>query len=497
MTEDQTFETRVRDTLQDVTAAFPADPGLADRLIANAHAGSRKVVPLRAHRRYTLPLLAAAVCVLLVGGIVLGTRLFSSQQPSRPPLPVQPPATSSPVTTSVSAPTAGPSSPGTAGTAGTGGTAGTAPGADSGRVTQLAAATGAPEKFHAASVDFLDARTGWALGDAVCGTGGTSNCPALISTTDGGASWTPLELPTDLSSSTVGTGCSSTVAADAEPCVNRVEFADDQVGYLWGGSRVYLTKDGGKTWSAAVATTGISTVHVFRGTVFRVRVEDPGDGSGSAVPGPSVLESAPLGSTDFTATRLPSVDGPQWTSLIPAGDGQLFVGSEDLDTLQQKILRTTDGVHWQPWIDTFPCGAQVSAFATVGALDGSLIFQCQDTVRVAAAGSKSLGPQRKLPAGSTAIAGALSGTDFAVLTDGAPDADGLASTGSAITRTTDGGVHWAANLPLDGPIGQAATVDETALGQVAGGYYDLAPLGGALRVSVDSGDTWQIRPFGR
>lgn len=177
-----------------------------------------------------------------------------------------------------------------------------------------------------------------------------------------------------------------------------------------------MTKDGGKTWSAAAATTGISQVHLFQHTVFRVRSKDPGNGTDSGLPGPPVLESAPLGSADFTESTLPWSKGMVLNGSIPAGAHAFYLEGVD-ETGDRQILRTVDGKHWQSWIAGLPCGPRQGAVSTVGALDGSLVYLCQDSsgkaaIRVAPNGSKTIGPPRSLPAARMTIAAAISATDF-------------------------------------------------------------------------------------
>lgn len=66
MSNDTNFENTVREALRGAARSTPATPDLAERLIANATSGTRRVVSLRSARRFTIPLLAAAACIVVI-----------------------------------------------------------------------------------------------------------------------------------------------------------------------------------------------------------------------------------------------------------------------------------------------------------------------------------------------------------------------------------------------------------------------------------------------
>ncbi|MGI8416306.1 MAG: WD40/YVTN/BNR-like repeat-containing protein, partial [Nakamurella sp.] len=466
MTNEQDFESTVRGALHDVAVATPPAAGLADRLIANASRSGAAVPPLRRSRRYTVPLLAAAVCILLIVGIVLGNHFLSSGRSTTPPATVQPTPTHSVASTGSR------DTPSTAtGSTATSVSRTTTVRSTSGRttapdtkasnppwLTALPASTGAPSGFHASSLDFSDINTGWVIGDAQCPSSDQTGCPALIHTTDGGKTWKQLSVPKGLSSATVGKGC-AVGDSDASPCVDRVTFAKERVGYLWGTNRTYLTIDGGSSWTTVPHSQGTFSFVAFGDRALWIR-NPSGDLTSSTLPN---IESAPLGSTAFTQVAFPGVLGDHYGGdlmLVPAGKHALFA-IRTSGPRSQQVMRSVDGSSWQQWASGDLCGGGLiggpfPAAAPIGALDGSLLIGCSgskgDYLKVAAAGSKTFGPLRKLPAvdpsagtSSIYVAAARSSTDFSVAV--------LSPDGPAYRthwyRTRDGAASWAA--PLEFP----------------------------------------------
>lgn len=168
MTNEHNPETTVREVLQTVSTLTPVAPDLAERLIANASSGRTAVAPLRLARRFTIPLLAAAACIVVIVAVVVGGR-FAADRSVDPPAVIQPKPTVAP-------PTGGQSSAATSAAHSTSesstsnGSAQTE-GQGASPVRQLPPATGAPDGFRVAAVNFMDSITGWALGDAHCATG--------------------------------------------------------------------------------------------------------------------------------------------------------------------------------------------------------------------------------------------------------------------------------------------------------------------------------------
>lgn len=497
MNNEQDIETTVRVALHEAARSTPAAPDLAQRLITNATSGNRTVVYLPSARRFTIPLLAAAACMVVIAGIVLGTR-FAADRTTTPPATVSTPSptrheTGSP-TGSQSAPQAASSSIGAATSpapkSGTGGQSSPATGRV-GPVTVLPTATGVPQGFRAAALDFQDARTGWAIGDAKCPSESKTSCPALIRTETGGASWHRLSVPQGLASATIGIGCEIGTPTDV-PCVNRVSFADERVGYLWSYGMTFVTTDGGASWKKDATAAHTNRLLVFGSQVVRVRQEQLPTPSQPVAP--SVIETAPVGTDTFTAISLPWSGTAGNFDLLTAGDRTLFVVGDD-GSGGAQYFRTTDAKNWERWIIGDPCGAaRPSPYGPTGALDGSLIFQCSDGLRVAAGGSKTVGRPRPVPIANTEVQwwidAAASAKDFAVVSEQADEA------GRSMTswyRTRDGGATW--DVPVTFGDTSPTRGAGSSLVLVPGAGFGTTPFGDALLFSFDGGSSWQSRSF--
>ncbi len=92
---------------------------------------------------------------------------------------------------------------------------------------------GTPKRAYLFSLDALDANTAWAVGDR----------SILISTTDGGKTWTSRKVKMELDTS----GGESLAAAD--PIFYAIKFIDAQHGWIVGEfGKIMFTSDGGQTW---------------------------------------------------------------------------------------------------------------------------------------------------------------------------------------------------------------------------------------------------------
>jgi len=498
MNNEQDIETTVHVALHEAARSTPAAPDLAQRLIKNATSGHRTVVSLPSTRRFTIPLLAAAACIMVIAGIVLGTGLAADRR-TIPAATVQ----SAPSLTQqeTGSPTGGQSGP-LAGNSSIGAATSLAPISGTGRqsspstgrvrpLTVLPRATGVPQGFRAASLDFQDARTGWAIGDAKCPSESKTSCPALIRTQTGGASWQRLSVPQGLASATIGIGCEIGTPTDV-PCVNRVSFADERVGYLWSYGMTFVTSDGGASWKKDPTAAHTNRLLVFGSHVVRVRQQQLRTPSHPVAP--SVIETAPVGTDTFTAISLPWSGTAGNFDLLTAGDRTLFVVGDD-GSGGAQYFRTTDAKNWERWIIGDPCGAaRPSPYGPTGALDGSLIFQCGDGLRVAAGGSKTVGRLRPVPIANTEVQwwidAAASAKDFAVVSEQADEA------GRSMTswyRTRDGGATW--DVPATFGDTSPTRGPGSSLVLVPGAGFGTTPLGDALLFSFDGGSSWQSRSF--
>jgi photosystem II stability/assembly factor-like uncharacterized protein len=134
---------------------------------------------------------------------------------------------------------------------------------------------------------FAGTDDGWALASADC-LSGPGRCTAVLRTHDG-THWRPMA------------GAAFNVPGVrncAAPCVQHLRFANDQVGYAFGPSVLFMTTDGGRSWQQQPG--GALALETFNGNV--IRVTSPHGGC----PGPCDIstEVAPVGSTVWTPVPL-------------------------------------------------------------------------------------------------------------------------------------------------------------------------------------------------
>lgn len=248
-----------------------------------------------------------------------------------------------------------------------------------------------------------------------------------------------------------------------------------------------VTTDSGASWKPISVSRAIFDVSVVGDRTVRVHLDD--EGTGDSAPSMTV-DSGPIGSTAFTAMAIAAAGRPlAYESVTPAGRTAVYAtgfDSSGKDTSPgPQLFRTTDGIRWEPILAGERCPKE-----SVGARDGSLIFDCIDYLRVLAAGSKSLGPPRPVTVAkglTPRVELAQSATEIAVIAEGSND---LGRAVSSWYRTVDGGASWRApvKFPDAFPIQQSVVT-------AAGGLFGISTDKAALQFSLDGGATWQSRPF--
>ncbi len=282
-----------------------------------------------------LPRIALALVVLVAAGC-------SSSHPSK----------SAGSTTTTTASTA-PSTTGLAVPPTTGGS--TAPS------TTISAGGPRPTGFKVTDLSWVSDDQGWALGSAPCA---HPPCTSVVHTLDGGRTWAGLPAPVaylesdQLTASAAGP-CSSTVA-----CVHGIRFADASTGYAFGATSLWLTTNGGHTWSKR-STDPTDALEVSHGLV--VRVTHPAD-SGCPPGCPYQVQTTSVGSTTWHTVASPKVTGVgaalaiDATNVYVGAPGHTAGGASDAHT---SFARSTDrGAHWSTFADpctTTPSGGEADA----------------------------------------------------------------------------------------------------------------------------------------
>lgn len=449
------FDVVLRAALTDVAGATQPDPDLADLLLANARSGRPAVTRLAAHRRssrWMMPLIAVASIVAVAVGAVVVARVITDRGHKTPPAHHQ--------TVPVPTPHLGPP---------------------------------VVPHFDANDLYFSDAQHGWALGDARCPSG-KNDCPALLATTDGGASWRALAVPKGLVS-TFDTGSCGTNGDVHGPCVDAVLFANASDGYLWSLHDLYATTDGGRHWSRYVDPAhdwdGASKLVVVGRSVVRIApIHQCSSGCAGSV------QFAPIGTTRWqTSTPTSREIGLYSSNLAVAGTQvYLFAGLTEANA-GAGIFRSGDGGRTWTRLAGQVCGAarnpQDDAFLGNGsgvADNGALIVDCLGSgLRVAPPGSTAFVGHR-LPHGDSIELQGAQGDQRIVVAD-TSHGYGPGAVSTTFYVTVDGGRTWqrTQTIPVRGDgvcfsndgHGVAVTQDGTS-------FY----------TTDDGGRTWHRAQFG-
>jgi hypothetical protein len=248
-------------------------------------------------------------------------------------------------------------------------TAGTPP-----PTTTVSAGGPLPTGFTVTDLTWVSDTQGWALGTAPCA---QAPCTSVVHTLDGGQTWAGLPAPKaylDRDPVVSGTPpCSATVA-----CVDGIRFANATTGYAFGISSLWLTTDGGHTWTER-STTPTDALEVDGDMVVRIT-----HSSTESPPGiPYQMQATTVGSTTWHALPAPALNGDgaelavQGPNLYEAIVQNPAGGADDEHPL---FARSTDsGAQWSSFADpcgVTPSGNEADATAISAAPGGVLAVGC-------------------------------------------------------------------------------------------------------------------------
>jgi len=314
------------------------------------------------------------------------------------------------------------------------------------RLRHSAPAASALTGSYLVDLTWLSSERGWALAAAPCSSG---LCPRVAATRNGGRSWTALSAPSGLS-------------GNWQAEISSIRFATDKVGYLFGPA-LYLTRDGGHSWQR-VRSRPVEALEPAAGSVIRVVYDHGG------CPGPcnrTVQEAVPGSGAWHTLLRssIARAHGNIKAQIIRPGTRVIYIPvypnlAGGADGIKAVIFRSTDsGRRWQRLLD--PCGG-------TGA-----------STRAAAA----------ISAGAGGYLGVL--------------CDSLSGTGRTFIRTSDDyGSNWGPQRTVASGMQLLATPGPGRLVLATGGVGGSGPFTYRLDVSRDDGLLWtravtgttQIRP---
>ncbi|HEY6538322.1 MAG TPA: hypothetical protein VI138_04685 [Candidatus Dormibacteraeota bacterium] len=335
-------------------------------------------------------------------------------------------------------------------------------------------ATGSASGFEAASVTFVSATQGWALGTAPCAKG---RCLAVVQTDDAGASWSRLKPPP--------TGYSE------EGGVDGIRFADSLDGWAFGSSQLWATHDAGASWTR-VEIPGWPSADFFGletadGVVYLTFV-------GSVAQDRVRVASSPVGSNDFTVspTSVERGAGPvPYTELVVQGAGAWLL-QVDRTVIGGAQLAGTRWTEWAP-----PC-VQANGAAVLAASSARDLFAvCDQGV---------WGPAS--PVGDRAWVSSDGGSSFSLLptalpslTSAGPSLGPIASPsptviaigdGTSILASFDGGGSWSTVFSGSKPITYLGFTTPSQ-GVAISSPYQGAP--GSLLMTHDGGHSWAAIAF--
>jgi photosystem II stability/assembly factor-like uncharacterized protein len=440
----------LRDSLHRHAADAPRGDMLAERIINTAQQPPEldRNRTRRGWPTWTLPLVAAGAVGAVVAGVVGVQSLHTtaSQQPGHSGVPsivpTQLPTTASTIPTN-------------------GGTTSSTPGA----LTNVTVT----------DLTFAGTDDGWALGSADC-LNGPGRCTAMWRTTDG-RTWTSMAGP-EFNVPNERGSC-------ADPCVDHIRFATDEVGYAFGPSAFFMTDDGGKSWSQEPG--GATQLETLDDNVIRVT------GTDSGCPGPCVdgIETSGVGSTDWTPANFHSQPSFVGTVQLARGNGgyaYLLVtrnpagGSEDE---RSTLYRSSDlGATWDSVGEPCPqTNQEIDSSAIAGGAAGRVSVLCGNRlapVHYFVAASADGGQQFSRQPGQIPISASLLTGDPATV---------LVAAGVGMARSTDGGATWQPIADVTGDIGWVGFESQT-VGRA------VSADGTTIWTTRDGGASWNRASIG-
>jgi photosystem II stability/assembly factor-like uncharacterized protein len=351
--------------------------------------------------------------------------------------------------------------------------------------------------FRVLSMSFVSDSNGFALGTVSCGTG---RCDALLTSTDGGASWSQLAPPTTAAPAQEQQAGPAVSCPSGRPCVAQVRFATQKIGYAYDPS-LLVTTDGGVSWQLQSAPA-VSSLEAADGSVARVATPAESAADTGCSGAASQVSAAPAGGTAWQALPAPAVAQICPPVLYRQGQRLVLVGYGNpaggvLATAQ--IARSGDGGKtWATGPDS--CGG-TDGYASAVALapPDVLVLLCQHQmplstggyapawVRVSVDGGASFGPDEQVPSLLAAPSGTIMHYQLAAASSGRLLVTETGSAGSRALLTENGGQNWASSLSM--PAGSVVLV----------GYQD--PLtariaeGNQVWTTHDGGSTWADNQF--
>ncbi|GIH16268.1 WD40/YVTN/BNR-like repeat-containing protein [Rugosimonospora africana] len=376
-----------------------------------------------------------------------------------------------------------PSSPGQAGPSASA-TGSLAAGTETGAAGSSAAAKPpggpVPHGFVAQDFTFASADQGWLLGTAPCS---TKPCTSIVRTTDGGRTWVGIPAPKAELEPNGQNGCDAN-----QLCVRALRFALSTTGYAYGSTALYLTRDGGLTWTKQSGQA--DAVELANGTALRVSHDTQGCPPGCGYE----VSTAPVGSANWQAVTAPGTLTGNAVQLLRAGHHAYLAvyrnpagGAENAQAT--LATSTDDGRHWTTRGD--PCGTDAGKEGDTTQLavgpEGSLTVLClvrgdaSGYVITSTDGGATFGPHHRTPSTRPDAVGAASPTTIIV------------TVASVLYRSTDAGASWAAVSHAPAPPANSDGHPVIGFENAQTGRCVLGSA--AVLTTTDAGHSWKTYKF--
>lgn len=353
-----------------------------------------------------------------------------------------------------------------------------------------------PATFGIASMTNAGGGHLFALGSASCPSGG---CTAVVASDDDGRTWATRSSITDLTTK----GPLYTPAGSRQ--LVGVRFATPQVGYVYGG-QVRRTTDGGRSWSPVdVGGRRVLSLEIGGGTAWMVTAEQCRHGAAAADRGCTGLEvwSSPVTGTRATRVEAMNLASPVESAWVSMAGADAYVSVAYFDRDVQTLPRRVSGA---PETLARPQGCpDVGGVWLWGSAQGrgGLVAVCQlhdakDSYGVATSGdggatwssarlAPGLGPVTPSGIWMTSVdRGRLVAVTRGLPTSGVDDQP------TALVVSRDGGSTWDTPTGIDNSRGWSWA-------GAAGGplVYALASGDAGYALSTDSGSTFETVPLRR
>ena len=434
MNHDPDIESRLRQSLAEHARHAPAGDRLAEQVLASVTSGAPQVSPPRRRWSWTLPLVTAGA-VAAVAGTVVGVVHATHSSAPRPVPPGQ-------------------------------GTAGTTVATPNATDLPLPGPSGAPSGIPRSSAPPA-ASAGRILDLTFVGTDAFAlTSGQLYRSTDSGRTWS--------------------LAAGAPLDAEHIRFATPQVGYAFGPDALYLTRNGGHSWTDQPG--GAIALETLDDNVIRV--------STTCLPGcPMTVQISAIGGSAWTTTKAIQPGMSPGVTLTRTGSaaylavyGHVAGGGDQATTA--LWVSTDDGATWTDRGEPCPQGSGPGS----GENDTAFLSTAADGAAGVICRPRTGDTGWEFPMVSTSAGASFTPGNRQAFGNGSVQAFALASARIVLVsladgtyRSTDGGQHFArlgANSGSDpGPLQWLGFASSTVA-------HGLSADGRTVWTTTDAGLTW-------